>query len=209
MERYALNETPLAGYATMYGQGAAAQAITVTGVPYLMIFGRPVAAAMSASASADAVLALLGRGAAEMAMTAAGRCYLILCGIGDVAFMALSALADGRVIPVARGMAAMTMITVGNGIKALLGAGAAQLGIGAAGQGTMATMGAGDAEMELSGSAGIPNPIAVPGTFTDAHPSRRIVVEPDWNTLTAAAQDRTIFVGREPRTVSVAAERNA
>jgi hypothetical protein len=208
MERYALNDTPLAGHATRWGRGAAVQDLAADGAGHLVMHPRAQAAGMAAHAQGDGLAAVLGNGAAHMSMTVAGRAYLLLCGIGDVAFMALSALADGAVIPAARGVASMAMTAVGDGIKAMLGTGSALFGLQATGRATMASNGSGSANLVMTASVGLPHPFVTPATFTAAHPSRVLKVGPDANAFVLAAQDRTIHVAPEPRTIHVLAERS-
>jgi hypothetical protein len=208
MERYTLNETPLAGAALMFGRGAAAQSLIVGGAGHLVMQGRPAPAAMTVLADGDGVLAQLGRGTANMSMSAAGRAYLIMRGLARAALLALDALGNGAVIPAARGVAAMTMTALGRGMNAVRGSSAADLLLGAQARGTVAKLGAGLADLVMTGSAGIPRPFKLPSRFSRAHASRQVRVPHASITRELNGGDRTTAVEREHRTIIVAPERN-
>lgn len=209
MERYALNETALSGFATLYGGGVAAQVLSATAVPSLGIYARPAVAAMAIAATGTGMRATLGKGAADLAMSGVGRCHLIIRAIAGAASMALSTLADGRMALVARGAAVMALNATGNAIKATLAAGFAQLGLDAPARSTLAARGRGLADLILTGGAGIPRPKRVPDTFSQAHASRRILVEPEHGAFAPAVLERTTTVPFEDRTIHVALERDS
>lgn len=201
MERYTLNETPLAGTALMFGRGAASQSLAAGGAGHLVMHGRPAPASLSLGADGSGVLAQLGRGVAGMEMTAMGRAYLIIRGLARAAVLAIDAMADGAVIPAARGVAAMTMTAAGRGLNAVRGSSVAGLVLDAAARGTVAALGAGLAQLVMSGRAGIPRPIKLPTTFSAAHPSRQARVPHASSTRHVEIQSRKVSVQAEERTI--------
>lgn len=206
--RHALNVTPINGHNTLFGFGAASQALGSTGVPHLIIRPHAADASMALAADGTGIRAATGQGAAIMGLSAMGRCYLFVCGVARAALLVLDALADGRVIPVARGVAAMGMVAVARGQLAIRGAGEALGRLDVSAYPTIAQRGIGLAEQVLTGNAGVPSPKVRPSQFAPCHPSRIVSLHPHASKALCPAAKRTLFVPAEARTIHVSPARD-
>lgn len=121
--------------------------------------------------------------------------------------MALTESGAGQVAKQGSGTAPLALTMSGKGQIAKQGSGIANLALTLSGKGQIAKQASGRADMALTTRHGIPSPMPRPGDFQRAHPSRFIVVAPEFDYTRVAQDDRTFRVPPEPRVFMVPRER--
>ncbi|HTN66411.1 MAG TPA: hypothetical protein VL051_09545 [Burkholderiaceae bacterium] len=174
--RYALNVTAINGWARHNGRGQVTLVLQTTGAGLVL---------------------KQGAGAGQMTLAASGRAYARKPGAGS-AQQSMLASGSGTIIPAMRGKACMALSASGNGRIAMRGASIAAMRMAAQGKAADVALGAGAADLVLTGSYGIPHPIATPSTFSLSIRDR---------SLLAAADNRTFTVPLAPELLQRAEQR--
>ena len=188
MDFYALNATPINGWQTHQGFGAAEIEVAGQAVGHLHVHPKGEDAAITVSGQASGLVAKTGQTAADIVLSASGVGYAIIHGFGQADINVL-ADADGKIIPFMGGKAHIVLSAQANGRIAQLGVGAAYISIDAFDAGRLAVRGHGQADIEIDAAYGIPDPITIPDDYEPAHPHA------------------TMSLGREDRTMDVPPDR--
>lgn len=177
MNFYALNATPISGWATHLGAGDAQFEMTATGR-----IGRVA----------------IGNGKAELALTAKGTGIVKMLGRSAAAKMVLEAIGDGVAIPLLGGTASMRLVARGDGTITQTSASQAVMRmLGAMSwQNPIARRAVGVAELVMTAESGIPTPHTIRGNASDAHSSRVLIVPRDTRGMRVPRDNRSAGGGK-------------